>query len=699
MADIVSRIVLRGKDEALAGMREIGDSWVSLAKTAVISWATVEGAVKFKEMIDASTELGKHIEDTSRKMNLSTDSYQKLGYMAKMSGANVDNMGRAFSTLSKEAVKSNSILGISTKDINGNVKDTGDLFQELLMRISDIPNPTERMAVSMKVFGMSGREVFAMASQGKDKLKDLAGETDKYGLVLNKTALEGLAKAKEEQELLNESWKAASAKITAGLAPAIIAVMPLVISFAEAVGKMFGPVDKGDISKQLAKEKIDSLKMEAQSLEANIKAVGKNKDAEVAWMDETGNMRKERVRVALAELAAIKEQIGMNEKLANPPAPKTAGSEFGDLLGGKTKKEKENKGLSESIKNQQEALKIISQANMNENEKELDDLKRKYSEEYQLAWKNGQDTAAIVQAYNTKKDEVNAKEEKRQWDIIYKGSEDNKKLMDKMNKEKAEASKHADSIIDKQLKKTYSGQLILFKKSQNDERVLLKHDYDQRKISHEQYVDASMALDNEQHIFEQKLTQEKITWGLNYAKSTLGYLSEMADGFKANAQLKKRLGEAEVVIDTAKAVMNIWAGQTVPAPAGPILSAAESALAIGAGIAEIAKIESTKMAYGGIAHGGIPGVDSIPVLMQEGEIAYNPAHPNPALASMISGGTTTNNQMQTTHISGPTIHVHGDIDSKTVKAIGNITQKALINAIKTAQVNGNISASGLVIRH
>jgi hypothetical protein len=114
---------------------------------------------------------------------------------------------------------------------------------------------------------------------------------------------------------------------------------------------------------------------------------------------------------------------------------------------------------------------------------------------------------------------------------------------------------------------------------------------------------------------------------------------------------------------------------------------------------QVQQIESAKMAYGGIARGGTPGVDSIPAMLMPGEVVYNPAHPNPALASMIGGGMSNSNNQQTTHIHMAPIVVNGNVSKSTAAEIGRVTQKALISALKEAQVNGNVTASGLVVRH
>ena len=51
------------------------------------------------------------------------------------------------------AAAHSQILGVATRDTNGNLKSMGTLFQELVTRISDIKNPTERAAAAQQAFG------------------------------------------------------------------------------------------------------------------------------------------------------------------------------------------------------------------------------------------------------------------------------------------------------------------------------------------------------------------------------------------------------------------------------------------------------------------------------------------------------------------------------------------------------------------
>jgi hypothetical protein len=287
--------------------------------------------------------------------------------------------------------------------------------------------------------------------------------------------------------------------------------------------------------------------------------------------------------------------------------------------------------------------------------------------------------------------------EQDKWKKIIKGAEENKKFLDKLNQDKERGYEVISMAHEKFITKTNKSEMTVLIKKQKEELRLAK-------LTGLAVNELEQIQSDERVAMIQRETEMKIKFGMDYASSTLTSLSVIADGFKANAQVKKRIAEGEAIISGGKAALGVIENSgefigTFGPVAGPILMGAEIALIIAETAAQVSKIESAKMAYGGIARGGTPGVDSIPAMLMPGEVVYNPAHPNPALASMIGGGMSNSNNQQVTNIHMPPIIINGNASRTTTAEMGRVTQKALISALKEAQVNGNVSATGLVVRH
>lgn len=127
------------------------------------------------------------------------------------------------------------------------------------------------------------------------------------------------------------------------------------------------------------------------------------------------------------------------------------------------------------------------------------------------------------------------------------------------------------------------------------------------------------------------LDQQK--FGTAYAAINRAMHSEVVQGSKqafgelaalqsSSSNLLKSIGKtaaiANIVIQTATAAMNIYAGFSTIPIVGPALGVAGAAAAVAFGAEQIGKVKGA--AEGGLMTGGVPGVDSIPVMAQQGEL-------------------------------------------------------------------------------
>ncbi len=103
------------------------------------------------------------------------------------------------------------------------------------------------------------------------------------------------------------------------------------------------------------------------------------------------------------------------------------------------------------------------------------------------------------------------------------------------------------------------------------------------------------------------------------SKQAFGELAQLTQS--SNATLKgigKIAAIANIVIKTAESAMNIYQGFSIIPFIGPALGIAGAAAAVMFGAEQIGKVQGA--AKGGLMVGGIPGMDSIPVMAQHGEL-------------------------------------------------------------------------------
>ncbi len=102
-------------------------------------------------------------------------------------------------------------------------------------------------------------------------------------------------------------------------------------------------------------------------------------------------------------------------------------------------------------------------------------------------------------------------------------------------------------------------------------------------------------------------------------KSATGELSALQQSSsKELKSIGKAAAVAQIVINTARAALNIFAGFSTIPFVGPALGIAGAAVAIAFGAEQIGKVTSAQA--GGLITGGISGVDSVPALLAPGEL-------------------------------------------------------------------------------
>ena len=322
---------LTGVETRLGSFGKSIDNMMNMWKGFAGALAGVLAVEKIEAFVEKGIEYGDAIHKMSKETGLQTEETQKLDYILKESGSSLTAMTRPLINLSKEAYNGNvafKVLGISLKDQNGNLKNSGTLFEEAITKLGGISNTTERAAIAQKLFGKGTKDVLGLVAEGTENIKRYSDETEKYGLILDDKMIRELDEAKKAGVLFDQAMKVASANLAVAFAPALIAVAQLAASAAKALRDMFSAVNPKDVASDLAKEQVQALQQEEIQLKKNIELAGKNQDATVVWMRSNGEMGHDKLRVAQAELVALQSQLKMNEALVKQNAPKSTSALF-----------------------------------------------------------------------------------------------------------------------------------------------------------------------------------------------------------------------------------------------------------------------------------------------------------------------------------------------------------------------------------
>lgn len=171
------------------------------------------------------------IATLSVQTGISTDTLQELEYASELMDTSVDTITGAMSRNIKamneardgsaKYAEAYEKLGIKVTDANGNLRDSEEVFWEVVDALGEIDNQTERDAVSMELFGRSAQQLNPLIQTGADGFAKLAQEARDTGYVLEEDTLEGLLNVSDSLERMSKKTDALKRQIGAEVAPAI----------------------------------------------------------------------------------------------------------------------------------------------------------------------------------------------------------------------------------------------------------------------------------------------------------------------------------------------------------------------------------------------------------------------------------------------------------------------------------------------
>lgn len=134
-------------------------------------------------------------------------------------------------------------IGVCVRDNSGNFRDAEDVFNEVLIGLSRIPNETERDVVAMDLFGKKADELAGIIDDGGAALRALGQEAMDAGLILGDDALAGANAFNDGMDTLKAKATATFMEAGAALAQNLLPVLEDFIDIAGRILEFIGNLD------------------------------------------------------------------------------------------------------------------------------------------------------------------------------------------------------------------------------------------------------------------------------------------------------------------------------------------------------------------------------------------------------------------------------------------------------------------------
>lgn len=138
-------------------------------------------------------------------------------------------------------------LGVAVTDNNGELRNSTEVFYDVLEALSKIPNETERDILAMQLFGKSADSLAGIVDDGGAALQEFGKEAENAGLILSQDALDGANAFNDGLDTIKA--KAAASAISAGasLAENLLPVLDYLVGKMGGVMEWISKLDGGQL--------------------------------------------------------------------------------------------------------------------------------------------------------------------------------------------------------------------------------------------------------------------------------------------------------------------------------------------------------------------------------------------------------------------------------------------------------------------
>lgn len=194
--------------------------------------ATTAAAGGIFLMARQTAEFGDDIAKTSAEINVASGALQELQFAGELAGVSTQQLRLGLRFLSKnlgDAVQGSkaaqdtfSLLGISVRDSNGQLKATEDVLEEVAGQFEKMDDDGQKTALSLRLFGRAGARMAALLSQGKDAIQATRREARELGIVLDEETLANTEKFQDAMLRLDVVIKSFRNFVGAAVIPVIV---------------------------------------------------------------------------------------------------------------------------------------------------------------------------------------------------------------------------------------------------------------------------------------------------------------------------------------------------------------------------------------------------------------------------------------------------------------------------------------------
>lgn len=179
-------------------------------------------------IVKDSTSFADDVNALSQQYNLSTKEIQQYKLASDLIDVEFETIAKSMSKLTKNMTSTSTgvvgafkKLGVATKDSSGQLRDSNEVFNEVIAKLGEIENETEQDSLALELFGKSSAELGSLINGGAEQLADFNKYLEENNLLLSQNELDELNNVQDGFDTLSATIETIKRKVALELAPVL----------------------------------------------------------------------------------------------------------------------------------------------------------------------------------------------------------------------------------------------------------------------------------------------------------------------------------------------------------------------------------------------------------------------------------------------------------------------------------------------
>lgn len=232
--DILGKLGISMKDLTMAGV--VGLAVVAIKEMVEWTAAAVKGAAEYADnILTLSTNFG-----------IATDKLQEYQYMSELIDTDMNTITGSITKLTQtmqkaregnaDAAQAFTYLSTNIYNADGTLRDASDVFEEIIGKMAQMKDGSERDALAMTLFGRSAMDLNSlMSAVANGSFKELQEEAHRLGYVLSDEELNALGQVDDGFQRLDKVMEMIKNRVAIELAPELIDLTQQLLDVATTV--------------------------------------------------------------------------------------------------------------------------------------------------------------------------------------------------------------------------------------------------------------------------------------------------------------------------------------------------------------------------------------------------------------------------------------------------------------------------------